>query len=211
MISVKICGVTRIDHVQFCIDSKASYIGLVFYRQSRRNLTIDKAKSLADRAGKDICKVALVVNPEDSFLLSLLSEVSIDMLQLHGNESPERVSEIKKLTGIPVMKAIGISSKSDILIVEKYQNVVDQILIDAKPISSESNPGGNGFMFDWNLLKGVSFSVPWMLAGGLNPDNVAEAVRMTGTRQVDVSSGVEATPGQKDAALITAFVKGARI
>jgi phosphoribosylanthranilate isomerase len=131
-------------------------------------------------------------------------------LQLHGKETPERVSEIKARYGLPVMKAVGVADESDLPALDAYSAVADQLLIDAKPPKNADLPGGNGLSFDWRLIAGREFGVPWMLAGGLTPENVAEAVRMTGTQQVDVSSGVESAPGVKDPARIRRFVEGAR-
>jgi phosphoribosylanthranilate isomerase len=131
------------------------------------------------------------------------------MLQLHGTESPERVAAVKARYGLPVMKALGIASRDDVARAQLYSGVADQLLLDAKPAQGEALPGGNGLSFDWRLLEGENWSVPWMLAGGLTPDNVAEAVRCCGAQQVDVSSGIETAPGQKSAALMAKFVSEA--
>ena len=158
-----------------------------------------------------LCKVALTVNADDAFLDALTNVVAVDMLQLHGSETPARVTEIKQRYGLPVMKAVGIAQAEDLPQLDAYMNVTDQILVDAKPPKGSALPGGNGLAFDWRLLAGRSWPKPWMLAGGLTPENVAEAARMTGARQVDVSSGVERSPGVKDAGLIAAFGKAAKI
>ena len=153
-----------------------------------------------------IAKVALVVNADDAFLDELVARVPLDMLQLHGSETPQRVAEVKARYGLPVMKAIGIADAGDLAQIDAYSGVADQLLIDAKPPKDAVLPGGNGLAFDWTLLADRKYwTVPWMLAGGLTPANVAEAVARTGALQVDVSSGVESAPGQKDAALIHKF------
>ncbi|MEX0301720.1 MAG: phosphoribosylanthranilate isomerase, partial [Leisingera sp.] len=154
--------------------------------------------------------VALVVNATDAELDAITGAVPLDMLQLHGKESPERVAEVRARYGLPVMKAVGIADASDLPQIALYEQVADQLLIDAKPPKEAELPGGNGLAFDWRLLAGRKYwQKPWMLAGGLTPDNVAEAIRMTGARQVDVSSGVESAPGVKDTALIESFTKAA--
>lgn len=153
--------------------------------------------------------MALVVDADNAFLDAITDAVPLDMLQLHGHESPERVLEIKARYGLPVMKAVGISDASDVPNIDLYNAVADQILIDAKPPKSATLPGGNGLSFDWTLIAKRRWPKPWMLAGGLTPDNVAEAIALTGATQVDVSSGVEAGVGIKDNAKIAAFVAAA--
>ena len=147
-----------------------------------------------------------MVDPSDAELDAILAEVPIDMLQLHGNESPKRVTEVKARYGLPVMKAIGVANLDDLRKLDDYVCVADQILVDAKPPENTVLPGGNGLSFDWQLIAGQRWAVPWMLAGGLTPENVAEAVKVTGARQLDVSSSVESTPGVKDEAKIAAFL-----
>ncbi|KIN70910.1 N-(5'-phosphoribosyl)anthranilate isomerase [Sulfitobacter noctilucae] len=207
--NVKICGLRRPEDVATAAEAGARYVGFVFFKKSPRHLALDAAATLALLVPEGICKVALVVNPTDAFLDRLLEVVPIDMVQLHGGESPDRVREIKARTGLPLMKAVGVADQDDLLALDRYMQVADQILVDAKPPKDAVLPGGNGLAFDWRLLAGRKWPVPWMLAGGLTPDNVAEAVRMTGARQLDVSSGVEAAPGVKDAALIQAFCAAA--
>ena len=156
-------------------------------------------------------KVALTVNADDSFLDQLLAAVPLDMLQLHGAESPERVAEVKVRYGLPVMKAIGVADRKDLQAIDTYSAVADQLLIDAKPPKDAELPGGNGLSFDWTLLRDRKYwTKPWMLAGGLTPANVAEAIRLTGAKQVDVSSGVETAAGVKDSALIADFLSAAQ-
>jgi phosphoribosylanthranilate isomerase len=187
----------------------AAYIGLVFFEKSPRNVTVETARSLALRAPVGLAKVALVVNADDAALDHITASVPLDMLQLHGAETPERVAAVKARYGLPVMKALGIASRADVARAQLYSGVADQLLLDAKPAAGEALPGGNGLSFDWRFLEGESWSMPWMLAGGLTPDNVAEAVRYSGARQVDVSSGIETAPGQKSAELMAKFVSEA--
>lgn len=209
-VSVKICGLANVDDVRACADAGANYMGLVFFEKSPRNITIPAARELALAAPLGLAKVALVVNPSDAELDAITGTVPLDMLQLHGRETPERVTEVKARYGLPVMKAVGIADGDDLPKLESYFGVADQILVDAKPPKGEELPGGNGLSFDWRLIAGRRWPCPWMLAGGLTPENVAEAVKMTGAKQVDVSSGVEDAPGQKNAELIQKFVQSSR-
>ena len=165
---------------------------------------------MAVAAPVGLAKVALVVDPDDATLDAILAQVPIDMLQLHGAEPPERVAALRARHGLPVMKAVGIADAADLPKLARYEAVSDQLLVDAKPAPDAALPGGNGLSFDWRLIAGRDWTKPWMLAGGLTPDNVAQAVRLTGAQQVDVSSGVEAAPGIKDATRIAAFVQAAR-
>ncbi|MFP7570144.1 phosphoribosylanthranilate isomerase [Marivita sp. S2033] len=208
-IGTKICGLTRAEDVQAAAEAGARYVGFVFFPKSPRNVSIEVARDLAVDVPMGIAKVALVVNADDALLDAITGSVAIDMLQLHGSESPERVSELRKRYGLPVMKAVGVADADDVAALDRYADVADQLLVDAKPPKSATLPGGNGVAFDWRLIANRRWSVPWMLAGGLTPDNVAEAIALTGARQVDVSSGVEAAPGIKDAALIRSFVAAA--
>jgi phosphoribosylanthranilate isomerase len=209
-VSVKICGLATVDDVRACADAGANYMGLVFFEKSPRNITLPAARDLALAAPLGLAKVALVVNPSDAELDAITGTVPLDMLQLHGRETPERVAEVKARYGLPVMKAVGIADEDDLPKLESYFGVADQILVDAKPPKGGELPGGNGLSFDWRLIVGRRWPCPWMLAGGLTPENVAEAVKMTGTKQVDVSSGVEDAPGQKNAKLIRKFVQSSR-
>ncbi len=209
-VRVKICGVTNQQLMQDVGNAGAQYAGLVFFEKSPRCLTLQKARSIAIEAPTGLAKVALAVNPSDSFLDSLVTEVPLDMIQLHGNETPQRVTEIKQKTGLPVMKAVGVAEPEDLKNLDIYAGVADQLMVDAKPAKGAKLPGGNGFTFDWRLLQGRRWTVPWMLAGGLNPENVAQAITMTGAQQVDVSSGVESSPGKKDKQKIIDFVRAAQ-
>lgn len=208
-IQVKICGLRTPADVAASAQAGARYIGFVFFEKSPRNLSFDQAAILAQEVPVGVCKVALTVNATDGFLDQLTAKVPLDMLQLHGSEPPERVAEVKVRYGLPVMKAIGIAGAGDLDTVDLYAEVADQLLLDTKPPKGADRPGGNGAAFDWSLLTGRSIAVPWMLAGGLTPQNVEEATRISGARQVDLSSAVESAPGVKDPALIHAFCAAA--
>lgn len=208
-ISVKICGLGTPADVVACADAGARYVGFVFFPKSPRHLELSTAATLAAHVPVGLCKVALTVNADDAMLDALTQRVPLDMLQLHGSESPERVAEVKARYGLPVMKAIGVGERADLAQLDAYAGVADQILVDAKPPKGADLPGGNGLAFDWTLLQGRVWRCPWMLAGGLTPLNVGEAIARTGARQVDVSSGVESSTGVKDAALIHDLVHAA--
>ncbi|WP_132462066.1 phosphoribosylanthranilate isomerase [Rhodovulum marinum] len=210
-IRVKICGLTDPASVAAAVSAGASYLGFVFFPKSPRNLGHDAARALAAEVPPGIAKVALTVDADDAALAALMDRVPIDMLQLHGHETPERVAAIRARFGLPVMKAVGIADEADLPQLAAYARVADQLLVDAKPPKTAALPGGNGLSFDWRLIANRRWPVPWMLAGGLTPDNVAEAIRLTGAIQVDVSSGVESAPGVKDAALIDRFIAAARM
>lgn len=209
-IRVKICGLGSAEDIAAAVDAGAAYVGFVFFAKSPRHLQLAKAADLAALAPVGLCKVALTVNASDAELDAITSAVPLDMLQLHGTESPKRVAEVKSRYGLPVMKAIGIADAADLPQIDLYSPVADQLLIDAKPPKDAALPGGNGLAFDWRLLATRKYwQRPWMLAGGLTLDNVAEAIQMTGASQVDVSSGVEVAPGVKDTALIHSFTTSA--
>ena len=208
--SVKICGLSRSEDVSAAVDAGAAYVGFVFFEKSPRHVSLETARALALDVPVGIAKVGLVVNASDAALDALIEAVPLDVLQLHGSEDPERVTAIKDRYGLPVMKAIGVADESDLVALDAYAHVADQLLVDAKPPKGADLPGGNGLSFDWRLIAGRRWPVPWMLAGGLTPETVAEAVRLTGALQVDVSSGVESAPGVKDTNLIHAFVSAAK-
>ena len=208
-VKVKICGLTRIGDVEATAASGAAYCGFNFFAKSPRYVSLETACALARAVPVGLAKVALVVDAEDTALDEITETVPLDMLQLHGRESPDRVAEIRDRYGLPVMKAVGVADEADLSALDDYARVADQILVDAKPPKHAVLPGGNGLTFDWRLIAGRRWPVPWMLAGGLTPDNVGEAIRLTRARQVDVASGVEHAPGEKDAALIQAFTEAA--
>ena len=208
-VNVKICGVTRMQDIAAVAAAGARYIGLNFFPRSPRYVTPEQAAELARATPEGLCKVALVVDPTDAELDHLTQNVPIDMVQHHGTEPPERVAEVKARVGLPVMKAIGVADAEDLTALDVYARVADQLQEDTKPPKGADLPGGNGIAFDWSLIAGRRWPVPWMLAGGLNAGTVAEAIRVTGARQVDLSSAVESSPGVKDPELIAAFCAAA--
>jgi phosphoribosylanthranilate isomerase len=209
-INVKICGLTESADVPAAILAGARYLGFNFFAKSPRYLAPADAAFIAGTVPEGICKVALTVDADNAFLDALVAVVPLDMLQLHGAESVERVREVKARYGLPVMKVVGVAVPEDLAALDEYGTVADQLLVDAKPPKGAVLPGGNGLTFDWRLIAGRRWPVPWMLAGGLTPQNVAQAIAMTGARQVDVASGVESAPGVKDADLMAAFCAAAR-
>ncbi len=208
---VKICGLRDGASIQVAAKAGARYVGFVFFEKSPRNVSIEQAAKLAHEVPIGVAKVALTVNASDEFMDALTSAVPLDMLQLHGSESPARVAEIRSRYGLPVMKALGIAEADDLAAIAPYEAVADQILLDAKPQKGAVLPGGNGHAFDWTLLKARQWQKPWMLAGGLTMGNVAAAIEQSGASQLDLSSGVESAPGMKDPALIKAFIEAAGV
>lgn len=206
---VKICGLRSRADATAAVKAGAAYGGLVFFPRSPRHLTLSDARWVAEAMPEGFTRVALTVDASDAVIEAILGALRIDMLQLHGQETPERIADLRQRFGLPVMKAVGVADEEDIAALGDYARAADQLLIDARAPEGAALPGGNGVSFDWRLLRGRRFSVPWMLAGGLTPENVAEAARLTGADQVDVSSGVESTPGHKDARRIAAFVAAA--
>ncbi len=188
----------------------ARYVGFVFFKKSPRNINIEDARKLATHTPPGVIKTGLFVNAGDNFISNVLKEVPLDMIQLHGTEDNQRIQEIKHKYKLPVMKAIGIHDQSDLDSIDNY-NAADQLLLDAKPHPSAQLPGGNGIAFDWNYLKNVEIKKPWMLAGGLNPTNVAQAIKTSGAKQVDVSSGVEIASGIKSKKLIEEFIDQTKV
>ncbi len=212
MAQVKICGVNAPDALHAAVDGGADFIGLVFYPPSPRAVTPEQARELAGFAGARVKKVGLLVDPEDVTIERILAHVKLDMLQLHGSETPGRVAAIKKRFGLPVMKVIKVAVAADLDGAAVFEPVADWLLFDGVPPKDKKGalPGGNAARFDWTLLKGRKFTLPWMLSGGLTPENVAEAIRISGATCVDVSSGVETAPGRKDPAKIAAFIRAAK-
>lgn len=204
-VSIKMCGLSAPQDVTAAVAAGAKFIGFVFFPKSPRNLTPAAARDLALTVPPGIAKVALTVDADDATLDEIVNTVPLDFLQLQGAETPERVVEVKARYGLPVIKAVGVATSQDLPALDTYGSVADMLLVDAKPPKGASRPGGNGLAFDWTLIAQRRWPVPWMLAGGLNPDNVARAVEMTGTRHVDVSSGIESEPGKKDPERIAAF------
>lgn len=210
-VEVKICGLSTPETVDAAIEAGADLVGFVFFARSPRNVTIEQAAALAAHVRGKAKIVALVVDADDALLKAITAGLDPDFFQAHGSETPERVAEITALTGKPVIKAIKVKDASDIASAWAFSAVASLILYDAKAPETLGNalPGGNGHAFDWALLDGEKRAA-FMLAGGLNPSNVAEAIRMTGAPIVDVSSGVESAPGAKDTALIRKFIEAAK-
>ncbi len=204
--TVKICGLTSPEGVAAAVSAGARYLGFVFFAKSPRHVTPEQAAALAAEVPLGIAKVGLFVNPDDALLQTVLAQVPLDMIQLHGSENPARVTEVRALTGLPVMKAVGVAEPRDLDALWDYGLVADMLLIDAKPPKDAELPGGNGLAFDWRLLAGRQVLKPWLLAGGLTPENVTQALRLTRAPGVDVSSGVESAPGVKDPDRIRDFI-----
>ncbi|MCZ6764087.1 MAG: phosphoribosylanthranilate isomerase [Alphaproteobacteria bacterium] len=202
----KICGISTEAAMDAAIAGGAAFVGLVFALSPRR-VSPARASQLAARVPGGIQKIGLFVEPEDAEIEAALEEVALDMVQLHGHESAARTAEIKANFGLPVMKAIGVKGPEDLARAHDYDEIADYLLFDGLGDPDSPIPGGNAAAFDWTLLAGRRWPVPWMLAGGLTPENVARAIEASGAELVDVSSGVEAVRGQKDPALITAFLE----
>ncbi len=205
-IDVKICGLTTPEAVKAAVEAGADYVGFVFYGASPRCVLPGRAASLAAMVPDDVTRVGLVVDADDTTLESVLRKVPLDMLQLHGDETPQRVEEVKADFGLPVIKAVALSEADDLSRARTYEHSADMLLFDAMPPGAANRPGGNALSFDWNLLGGESWAVPWMLAGGLDAENLEIAVKTSGAEAVDVSSGVESAPGVKDPEKIRRFL-----
>ncbi|MGH1404669.1 MAG: phosphoribosylanthranilate isomerase [Alphaproteobacteria bacterium] len=202
----KICGIKTPEMLRASIEANARFIGFVFFPPSPRHVATDTAKELALMIPTGMRAVGLFVDPTDEELTSILGKVQLDMIQLHGSESPDRVQEIKNKFAMPIIKAIPIQCADDLEHIPKYEAVTDWLLFDAKPPKDSALPGGTGKSFDWGILKNQTFSKPWMLSGGLTPDNIGQALSILSPNAVDVSSGVEKTRGEKDADKIKAFL-----
>ena len=209
MVKVKICGLSTVESVETAIDAGASFVGFVFYAKSPRNISLHHAKDLATQARGRAKTVALIVDAPDAVIRAVNETVNPDYFQAHGAETPQRIVEINRLTAKPVIKAIKVAAASDTLAAASYDDKAEFILFDAKAPETLLNalPGGNGIAFDWKL---VANSKGFMLSGGLNPENVANAIAVTGAPMVDVSSGVESAPGVKDLGLIRKFIERAK-
>ncbi|MBY6262969.1 phosphoribosylanthranilate isomerase [Azospirillum sp. 412522] len=206
-VAAKICGLSEPESLRAAVAGGARYVGFVFYPRSPRAIAPPMAAELARLLPTGVRSVGLFVDPDDEFLEHVTGQVPLDLIQLHGGETPRRIAEIKARYALPVMKAVKIGGPEDLTAALEAAEVADRLLFDAKPPAKVSAlPGGNGIAFDWTILAGRSWPRPWMLSGGLTVENVAEAVRVTGAAEVDVSSGVEDRPGHKDPALVRAFL-----
>lgn len=209
-IDVKICGINSAEALDAAVDGGAKMLGFVFFPKSPRAITPVEAKALMGRVPDGVIKVALLVDPDDFEVGAICRQLPVDLVQLHGQENLERVADIKAITGLPVMKAIGIEAADDIARAHSYEGVCDRILLDAKPPKGAVLPGGNAVSFDWDLISGETWQKPWLLAGGLSASNLAEAVKSSGASFVDVSSGVEDEPGLKSPQKIREFLNLAK-
>jgi phosphoribosylanthranilate isomerase len=206
-IAAKICGLSEPNAVAAAIAGGASYLGFVFYPPSPRSVSAARVAELCAAVPAGIARVGLFVDADDAAIEAVLAVAPLDLLQFHGSESPRRVAEVKSRFGRPVMKALPIAGPEDVAAADAYLGVADRLLFDARPPRrADALPGGNGLVFDWRLIAGRRWTLPWMLSGGLTAANVAEGVRLTGAQAVDVSSGVESAPGVKDKAKIAAFL-----
>lgn len=205
-VKAKICGISTPETMQAALDAGARWVGLVFFPKSPRNVSIATAAELSRMVGTGTRVVGLFVDPTDDLLDDVTGQVPLDLIQLHGSETPERVAAIRARFNLPVMKALKVGDAADLDAATAYESVVDMLLFDAKPPKGAILPGGNGVAFDWSLLTGRDWRKPWMLSGGLDPANVADAIRATGANAVDVSSGVEDAPGRKSPDLIRDFL-----
>lgn len=209
-LTVKICGLRTPETLDVAIESGADQVGFVFFPPSPRNLGLEAARLLGERAHGRAAKVALTVNANNDIIAAIIAALKPDMLQLHGDETPDRVAVVRSRFGLPVMKALPIATRADLSPIREFDKVADRLLFDARAPQDATRPGGLGMPFDWTLLAGIKPAVPFMLSGGLDAKNVAEALRITRAPGVDVSSGVERAPGEKDPDKIRAFIRAAR-
>lgn len=207
---IKICGLKTPEALDVALESGADLVGFVFFAASPRNLALAAARELGARVKGRAGKVALSVDADDAMLNAVIGALRPDMLQLHGIESVDRVEAIKRIFGLPVMKAVPIAERQDLARIDLYKKVADRLIFDARAPQDATRPGGLGTPFDWSLLKGIDAGIPFMLSGGLDAGNVAEALRITRAPGVDVSSGVERSVGEKDPDKIRAFIRAAR-
>jgi phosphoribosylanthranilate isomerase len=207
---IKICGLSTPDALDTALDAGADMVGFVFFAPSPRHLGLDAARALGARVRARARKVALSVDASDDELAGVVAALAPDLLQLHGRETPERVAAVKRRFGLPVMKALPVERREDIGAVARYASIADRILFDARAPRDATRPGGLGRPFDWHLLENLDPGLAFMLSGGLDAGNVAEALSVTRAPAVDVSSGVERAPGEKDPDKIRAFIRAAR-
>jgi len=207
---VKICGLSSPEALDVALDEGAGMVGFVFFPPSPHHLSFDAARMLGERMRGRAQKVALTVDADDAWFEAIVQSLQPDMLQLHGKEAAARVTTLKRRFGLPVMKAIPVERKDDLALAANYIAVADRILFDARAPRDATRPGGLGKAFDWRFLENLALGLPFMLSGGLDAGNVGEALRITGAPGVDVSSGVERAPGEKDPDKIRAFIRAAR-
>ncbi|MCC5964187.1 MAG: phosphoribosylanthranilate isomerase [Rhodobacteraceae bacterium] len=210
-VRVKICGLTGPQSVADAVAAGAQYLGFNFYPPSPRCLTCSVARDLVASVPAGVARVGLVVDADDDMLAALLAEVPLDMLQLHGGESPARVAEVRARFGLPVIKAVGVATAADLTALDAHADVADQILVDAKPPRGAALPGGNGLAFDWRLIADRRWSGPWLLAGGLRPENVAAPIRPPGPPRFQGPGGGHPPPGGTPRAPMAAFMQAAGV
>ena len=209
-VETKICGIRGAEAMDAAVAHRARFVGLNFFEKSPRYVSMEEARALCGRVPETVGKVGVFVDPDDMLLEGAITAGGLSMVQLHGREEPKRAADIRTRFGVDIMKVIKVSEADDLDAVAGYEPVADWLMFDTKPPKGATLPGGNAIAFDWRLLAGRSFRRPWMLAGGLDPENVAEAVSLTGARCVDVSSGVESAPGVKDPEKIRTFLDTVR-
>lgn len=207
---IKICGLSTASTLDAALDAGADVVGFVFFEKSPRHLSLEQAGALAERARGRAQIAALTVDASNAALDAIVAAIAPDHLQLHGRETPARVTDLRRMFGLSTIKAIGVSGADDLAMANDYAESADRLLFDAKAPKDARLPGGNGVAFDWRLLARLDLRRPWLLSGGLDPENVAQAIAITGARGVDVSSGVESAPGRKDVEKIRAFIAEAR-
>lgn len=209
-VEIKICGLRDGESLAAAVEAGADWLGAVFFAPSPRAVEAEQAAEMFDGLPADVGRVGLFVDPDDALLDHVLGHVRLDLIQFHGAETPARVDAVGREYAVPVMKALGVATAEDLRAAEAYVGFADRLLLDAKPPPGADRPGGHAAAFDWSILAGWRAPLPWMLAGGLTPDTVAEAIRRTGAAAVDVSSGVERARGVKDPALIARFCDAVR-
>ncbi len=207
---IKICGLSTPASVDAAVRHGANFLGFNFFPRSPRFVQNHVARELAKQVPGSVIRTGLFVDDSNDYIGGVLADVPLDLIQLHGKETPQRAAEIRKTFNLPVMKVLPVAEASDLVPAASYEDVVDRFMFDTKPPKGADRPGGNAISFDWTLLQGLDLHKPWMLAGGLTPDNVGEALKISGTRAVDVSSGVESAPGVKDDSLIRSFIHAVR-
>lgn len=207
---IKICGLSTADTIAAALDAGATHIGFIFFPKSPRNIAVADAGTLRRAARGRAKAVAVTVDADDATLDAIVEGVAPDILQLHGKETPERVAEVRARYGLPVIKAFSVSTRADLELAQLFAGVADRLLFDAKPPAGSDLPGGNGVSFDWRLLQDFDDGIDYMLSGGLNAANIAEAIRLANPPGIDISSGVESAPGVKDTALIDEFFGAVR-
>jgi phosphoribosylanthranilate isomerase len=207
MVTAKICGVSTPEALDAAIGGGASHVGFVFFAKSPRNVSIEQAAALAQRVPARVRTVGVFVDPDDALVAEAVRSAGLGAIQLHGREAPDRVDALRRLSGVETWRAVAVRTRADLDGARAYRGAADRIVYDAKTPDGAALPGGMGLRFDWKLLEGFAHPLPWLLSGGLDPANVAQAIGTTGARLVDVSSGVESAPGVKDVDKIAAFLQ----